>query len=87
MNAYSQKLRHDGFAENAEVIVSVETASHGSCFTVKCTGSSDTGAWGTSKPGLPPLESFTFAVEDDATEYAKGVVEAYIPRFGFRECA
>jgi hypothetical protein len=29
-------------------------------------------------PGLPPLESLTFATEDDATEYAKGVVEAHI---------
>jgi hypothetical protein len=87
MNIYSKKLRHDGFAENAEIIVSVEPAGHGFGFTVIRAGSSDTGAWGTSKPGLPPLESLTFATEDDATEYAKGVVEAHVSRFGFRECA
>ena len=87
MNRYSKKLRHDGFAENALITVSVGPADHGSGFTVKRSGGGVTGAWGTGKPGLPPLESLTFTTEDAATEYAKGAVEAHISRFGFSECA
>ena len=85
MDTYSKKLRHGRFAENAEIVISVKRLD--SCFTVVRSGGSIIGSWGTSKPGLPPLESITFATEDDATKYAKGVVKAHMSRFGFRSSA
>jgi hypothetical protein len=85
MNAYSKKLRRDGFAENAEIVFNVESADHGSGFTVERAGFSVTGSWGASKAGLPPFKRLTLDTGEHATEFAKGVVTAHISRFGFRE--